>query len=189
MHRLRYRTGRQDPVRGDGWRRESRRLSKGKFRNSRRTHRFQEKLWPAQGRVFGESLNFEYTVGNGCADLNVAISGFGTGRGDSESEEGIVVLHKIKTLSNGVLENVLAGDEVVARRDDHGSFGVEGGYMMSSPCDTRSCVPARRLEKNIGGRNFGELLTHKRSIAFVSDNKNIFAWNEGQHAVERHLQQ
>ena len=53
---------------------------------------------------------------------------------------------------------------------------------------TGSCVAPNRFQYNILIGDFGELVSHRISVIFAGDNKNIFIWKQPANSCHRLLQ-
>ncbi len=139
--------------------------------------------------LLGKCLDFHDVVIDRLADLNVAVSGLGTCRFDSESKQRVIVLDKLKSFDYALLKLALTCDQVVARTEHYARLGIDRRDVVCRPGDARGGVAAGGLEQDAVIGDVGQLLFYDIGIDRVCDDKDIFFRNDRKYTVITHLEQ
>ena len=126
-----------------------------------------------QLRFLREGLHLVEIVAHRFVNLDVSVSGLRAVRLDAQRQEFLGLCHKFQALLDGRQELVLFQDQMVRRRHHDVGVRVQGPDVIRCPGNARGSVASCRLQQNLLGSQFRQLLLHQVGIQVIGHNQDV----------------
>ncbi len=140
--------------------------------------RFHEHLGKLAARFLCEGLHLVYAPTGLGADLDVAVARLRARGAYAQSQQRVVILHKVEPFANRLLEQRLTGYQVVARRNHYRCLRVDRLDVVSCPGYARSGVAACRLKEYLALVKLRKLLADMHGILLVGEKQNVLTGHD-----------
>ena len=122
------------------------------------------------------------------AGVNVAVTGFRTGRFDADGHDRLTLRGDIKGVGQNLLELFRIRNDVVGGQHGHHARGRTRADERRAECHRRARIATHRLGNDVIFRQLGQLFPHLGDLRGVGDDENVLGWHERQHALDGFLQ-